>query len=81
MCYTVPIAGRGWQSRSLSDSQCSYNSDIIYVREQVCSSEEGHCGSARGTAVDGGINDTRSIQVVSFHLRVTYRLTLAHCVG
>ena len=29
---------------------------------------------SESTAVDSGISDTRSIQVVSFHLRVTYRL-------
>ena len=68
----VTIAGRGWQSRSLSDSQCSYKSDVIFMREQVCSSEEVHCGLARSTAGDGGNSDTRTIQVVSFHLRVTY---------
>ena len=40
----------------------------------MCSSEEVHCGSARSTAGDGGNSDTRTIQVVSFHLRVSYRL-------
>ena len=39
----------------------------------MCSLEEVHCGSARSTAGDGGNSDTRSMQVVSFHLRVTYR--------
>ena len=29
---------------------------------------------SESTAVDSGISDTRSIQVVPFHLRVTYRL-------
>ena len=43
------------------------------MREQVCSSKEVHCGSARSTAEDSGFSDTRSIQVVSFHLRLTYR--------
>ena len=28
---------------------------------------------SESTAVDGGFSDTRSIQVISFHLRVTYR--------
>ena len=41
--------------------------------EQVCSSEEVHCRSARSTAGDGSNSDTRTIQVVSFQLRVTYR--------
>ena len=36
-----------WQGRSLSDSQQSYNSDVIFMREQVCSLEEVHCGSVR----------------------------------
>ena len=49
-----------WQGRPLSDSQQSYNIDIIFMREQVCSSEEVHCGSARSTAGDGGISDTRT---------------------
>ena len=39
----------------------------------MCSSEEVHCRSARSTAGDNGFSDTRSIQVVSFHLRVIYR--------
>ena len=43
------------------------------MREQVCSLKEVHCRSAKSTAGDGGFSDTRSIQVVSFHLRVTYR--------
>ena len=34
--------------------------------------EEDHCGSTRGTAEDGGISDTRRIQVVSFQLRVIF---------
>ena len=49
-----------WLGRSLSDSQQSYSSDVISMREQVCSSEEVHCGSARSTAGDGGISDTRT---------------------
>ena len=49
-----------WQGRSLSDSQHSYNSDVVFMREQVCSSEEVHCGSARSTAGDGGTSDTRT---------------------
>ena len=39
----------------------------------MCSLEEVHCGSARSTAGDRGNSDTKTIQVVSFHLRVTYR--------
>ena len=31
MCFTVPIAGRGWQGGSLSDSQYSLNSDVVFV--------------------------------------------------
>ena len=46
-----------WRGRSLSDSQQSYNSNIIFMWEQVCSLEEVHCGSVRSTAGDG---DTRT---------------------
>ena len=49
-----------WQGRSLSDSQQSYNSDVVFIREQVCSSEEVHYGSARSTAGDSGTSDTRT---------------------
>ena len=49
-----------WQGRPLSDSQQSFNSDIVFMREQVYSSEEVHCGSARSTAGDGGFSDTRT---------------------
>ena len=28
-----------WQGRSLSDSQQSFYSDVVFMREQVCSSE------------------------------------------
>ena len=49
-----------WQGRSLSDSQQSYNSDVVFMREQVCSSEEVHCGSVRSTAGDSGTSDTRT---------------------
>ena len=49
-----------WQGRSLSDSQQSFNSNIVFMREQVCSSEEVHYRSARSTAGDGGISDTRT---------------------
>ena len=49
-----------WWGRSLSDSQQSYNSDVVFMREQVGSSEEVHCGSARSTEGDSGISDTRT---------------------
>ena len=48
-----------WQGRSLSDSQQSFKRCRLHV-EQVCSSEEVHCGSVRSTAGDGGISDTRT---------------------
>ena len=79
-----------WRGRSLSDSQQSYNSDVVFMWEQVCSSEEVHCGSVRSTAGDGGTSDTRTtprlyhsikrehIDRVSGSYRVS---TLAHCVG
>ena len=46
-----------WQGRSLSDSQQSYNSGVVFMREQVCSPEEVHCESAR---VQQGTSDTRT---------------------
>ena len=49
-----------WRGRSLSDSQHSYNSDVVSMREQVCSSEKVQCGSARSTAGDDGSSDTRT---------------------
>ena len=49
-----------WQGRSLSDSQQSFNSDIVFMWEQVCSPEEVHCRSAKSTAGDGGSSDTRT---------------------
>ena len=89
MCYTVPFTGRGWQSRSLSDSQYSYNSNIIYMQKKCAPSNEEVHQIRESTAVNGGNSDTRSIQVVSFQLRVLFSLcqwllrvlTLAHCVG
>ena len=49
-----------WRGRFLSDSQHSYNSDVVFMRKQVCSSEEVHCRSASITAGDGGTSDTRT---------------------
>ena len=49
-----------WWGRSLSDSQQSFNSDVVFMQEQMCSLEEVHCGSVRSTAGDGGISDTRT---------------------
>ena len=34
--------------------------DVVFMREQVCSSEEVHYGSVRSTAGDGGASDTRT---------------------
>ena len=34
--------------------------DVVFMREQVCSSEKVRCGSARSTAGDGGTSDTRT---------------------
>ena len=39
-----------------AELQCN----VVFMWEQVCSSEEIHCGSARSTAGDGGISDTRT---------------------
>ena len=49
-----------WWGRSLSDSQHSHYGDVIFMWEQVCSSEEVHYGSARSTAGDGGASDTKT---------------------
>ena len=62
-----------WQGRSLSDSQQSYNSDVVFMREQVCSSEEVHCGSARSTAGDGGISDTRTTHRLYLSIKREHR--------
>ena len=35
-------------------------SNVVSMREQMCSSEEVHCGSASSTAGDGGTGDTRT---------------------
>ena len=70
MCSTEPIVGQRLAGKAPLRLQCSYRSDVIFMRKQVCSLEEDHCGSARSTAEDGGISDTRSTQVVLFQLRV-----------
>ena len=49
-----------WRGRSLSDSQQSFNSNVVFMWEQVCSLEEVHYGSARSTAGDSGISDTKT---------------------
>ena len=49
-----------WQGRSFSDSQQSFNSNVVFMWEQVRSSEEVHCGSVRSTAGVGGSSDTRT---------------------
>ena len=52
MCFTVPIAGRELAGQAPLR--------LPAEREQVCSSEEVHCGSVRSTAGDGGFSDTRT---------------------
>ena len=61
MCFTVPIAGlsAGGAGPSQTPSRAS-TAMSSPCRKQVCSSEEVHCGSARSTAGDGGISDTRT---------------------
>ena len=89
MCFIEPIIGRDWQGRFISDSQRSYNSEVIFMWKQVCSSEKDHFSSVRSTAGDGGISDTRkhsgcivSIKATNNNVSVALRaLTLAHCVG
>ena len=79
-----------WQGRPLSDSQQSFNSNIIFMWEQVCSLEEVHCRSARSTAGDGGFSDTRTTHRLYRFIKREHidrvsgserALTLAHCVG
>ena len=60
MCFTVPIAGRALAGQVPLRPQQSFNSDVIFMWEQVCSSEEVHCESVRSTAGDGGFSDTRT---------------------
>ena len=63
-----------WQGRPLLDSQQSFNSDVVFMQEQVCSLEEVHCGSARSTAGDGGFRDTRTThRLYHFIKEGTYR--------
>ena len=84
----MPIVGRDWQGRSLSDSQHSYRSDVVYMRNK-CAQWRRLIAGQESTAVDGGINDIGkhtgcivsfkgNIRIVSVALRA---LTLAHCVG
>ena len=56
----MPIAGLSAGRAGPSQTPSRASSDVIFMREQVCSSEEVHCGSARSTAGDGGISDTRT---------------------
>ena len=56
----MPIAGLSAGGAGPSQTPSRASSDIVSMREQVCSSEEVHCGSARSTAGDGGISDTRT---------------------
>ena len=60
MCFTVPIAGLSAGRAGPSQTPSRASSDIVFMREQVCSSEGVHCGSARSTAGDGGFSDTRT---------------------
>ena len=56
----MPIAGLSTGGAGPSQTPSRASSDVVFMREQVCSSEEVHCGSARSTAGDGGISDTRT---------------------
>ena len=60
MCFNVPIAGLSAGRAGPSETPSRASSDIVSMQEQVCSSEEVHCGSARSTAGDGGTSDTRT---------------------
>ena len=56
----MPIVGLSAGRAGPSQTPSRASSDVVFMREQVCSSEEVHCGSARSTAGDGGISDTRT---------------------
>ena len=58
----MPIAGLSADRAGPSQTPSRASSDIVFMREQVCSSEEVHCGSVRSTAGDGGTSDTRTTQ-------------------
>ena len=56
----MPIAGLSAGGAGPSQTPSRASSDVVFMREQVCSLEEVHCGSARSKAGDGGISDTRT---------------------
>ena len=56
----MPIAGLSAGGAGPSQTPSRASSNIVFMQEQVCSSEEVHCGSTRSTAGDGGISDTRT---------------------
>ena len=56
----MPIASLSAGRAGPPQTPSRASSDVVFMREQVCSSEEVHCGSARSTAGDGGISDTRT---------------------
>ena len=55
--------------RSLSDSQCSYRSDVTFMWEQVCSSEKVQPDQREVQQRVVATVTQGVIQVVSFHLR------------
>ena len=57
----MPIAGLSAGGAGPSQTPSRASSGVVFMREQVCSSEEVHCGSARSTAGDVGISDTRTM--------------------
>ena len=56
----MPIAGLSAGRAGPSQTPSRASSEVVSMWEQVCSSEEVHCGSARSTAGDSGISDTRT---------------------
>ena len=56
----MPVAGLSAGRAGPSQTPSRASSDIVFIREQVCSLEEVHCGSARSTVGDGGISVTRT---------------------
>ena len=57
LCQIAGLSsGRAGPSQTPSRASCN----VVFMREQVCSSEEVHCRSARSTAEDGGTSDTRT---------------------
>ena len=85
LCQLLVEAGRA----ALSQTPSTAITVMLSTCGNKCAHRRRSIMAQKSTAVDGSNSDTRSIQVVSFHLRVSITLcqwllralTLAHCVG